>query len=62
MKIHIAFSRDAEVWRFPIETVSNSEEGFERAYQGSCLLAHWPLGLTPGESWSVELGFSLRES
>jgi len=57
MKIKVAFSRDAALWRFPIETVSNSDAGFERAYQGSCLLAHWPLELGPGDDWSVELCF-----
>jgi len=61
MEIKIAFSRDAVLWRFPIETVSNSDAGFERAYQGSCLLAHWPLELKPGEDWSVELYFVLPE-
>ena len=59
MEIGVAFSRDAALWRFPIEAVSNSEAGFERAYQGSCLLTHWPLQLGPGETWSVELHFSL---
>jgi alpha-amylase len=39
----------------PIETVSNSELGFERVYQGSALVAVWPLRLGPGESISVSL-------
>ncbi|MEZ0240626.1 MAG: alpha-amylase/4-alpha-glucanotransferase domain-containing protein [Chloroflexota bacterium] len=43
----------ADAWWAPIETVSNSEEGFERVYQGSALLLSWPLQLEPGDSWSV---------
>jgi hypothetical protein len=39
----------------PIETVSNSEAGFERVYQGSALLVRWPLRLAPGERASVRL-------
>jgi hypothetical protein len=35
---------------FPVETVSNSESGFEKVYQGSCLIQRWPLTLAPGES------------
>ena len=62
MEIKVSFSRDAVLWRFPIETVSNSDAGFERAYQGSCLLAHWPLELGPGEDWSVELRFGLEST
>lgn len=34
---------------YPVETVSNSEAGFERSYQGSCLLFRWPIRLDPGE-------------
>ena len=32
----------ADAWWSPIETVSNSEAGFERVYQGSALLVSWP--------------------
>ena len=35
----------ADAWWAPIETVSNSENGFERVYQGSGLLLSWPLRL-----------------
>lgn len=39
----------ADAWWAPIETVSNSEAGFERVYQGSGLLLSWPIRLAPGE-------------
>ena len=39
----------ADAWWSPIETVSNSESGFERVYQGSNLLLSWPVRLAPGE-------------
>ncbi len=38
----------ADAWWSPIETISNSEAGFERVYQGSALLLSWPLRLAPG--------------
>jgi 4-alpha-glucanotransferase len=44
-----------EFWVAPIETVSESEEGFERVYQGSQILAVWPLELAPGECWKGRL-------
>jgi alpha-amylase len=34
-------SPEAELWRLPIETVSQSEKGFERAYQGTALFFVW---------------------
>ena len=40
----------ADAWWSPIETVSNSELGFERMYQGSTLLLSWPARIEPGET------------
>jgi alpha-amylase len=42
----------ADAWWAPIETVSNSEDGYERVYQGSALLLSWPVRLAPGGRWS----------
>ncbi len=39
----------ATAWWSPIETISNSESGFERIYQGSALVLVWPTELVPGE-------------
>ena len=43
-----------------VETISQSEDGFERTYQGSCLLAHRKLRLAPGQS--EEHTFTLKIS
>ena len=48
----------ADAWWSPIETVSNSESGFERVYQGSALLLSWQVRLEPG---SVSR-FAVRQS
>jgi hypothetical protein len=50
----------ATAWWSPIETISNSELGFERVYQGSAFVAVWPLQLAPGESLSVSLDQQVR--
>ena len=44
-----------EFWVAPIETVSESEEGFERVYQGSQILALWRPPLTTQKTWSTRL-------
>jgi alpha-amylase len=41
-------------WIAPIETVSESELGFERVYQGSQILALWPVEIAAGSSWRGE--------
>ncbi len=45
----------ADAWWSPIETVSNSESGFERVYQGSTLLLSWPARIEPGETRRFEV-------
>ncbi len=44
----------SRLWISPIETVSESEEGFERVYQGSQILGVWDVALDPAEPWSAE--------
>lgn len=45
----------AEYWIAPIETVSESETGFERVYQGSQILAVWRPDLTSQRAFSCRL-------
>jgi len=39
----------SQLWRFPLETISQSESGPEKTYQGTVLLFHWRFSLKPGE-------------
>jgi alpha-amylase len=58
MKVVLKTDKKCNLWRFPLETVSLSESGFERIFQGSCLLLYWPLDFGPKEEFrvSIELG------
>jgi len=49
-----------EFWISPIETISESEEGFERVYQGSQILAVWPVELVAGKPWTGEISLSVE--
>ncbi|NOZ23451.1 MAG: DUF1926 domain-containing protein [Planctomycetes bacterium] len=49
------FSVSCEVWVYPIQTVSQSESGFELVYQGSCIIPRWPIAIDPGKSWAVTI-------
>ncbi len=51
-----------EFWLAPIETVSESEEGFERIYQGSQILAVWPLELVAEKTWQARLMLSVSKA
>jgi 4-alpha-glucanotransferase len=51
-----------DFWIAPIEAVSESEDGFERVYQGSQILAVWPLESEPGATWNGRLVFRVERS
>ena len=53
--VETRLSEPGDLWWAPVETVSNSEGGFERSYQGAGILVSWPLALEPGASRSVTL-------
>jgi len=72
---HVAFGNEYEGVRivaspepaarltwYPVETVSNSEGGFERVYQGSCLLFRWPVDLAPGARTVRTMRFRVSQS
>jgi alpha-amylase len=52
----------AEVWCAPVETISNSEAGFERVYQGAGMLLTWPLSLAGGASRTVTVRHAVTTS
>ena len=56
LELSTSFDPPASAWWSPIETVSNSEYGFERIYQGSALVGTWPMDLAPGERSTVSVG------
>ena len=56
-----AFSHPVSTWFFPLMTVSKSEEGFERTYQGSSLLFLHPIDLSPGQKVWFQIGLELIE-
>ncbi|MGZ3514527.1 MAG: alpha-amylase/4-alpha-glucanotransferase domain-containing protein [Thermodesulfobacteriota bacterium] len=60
MKVVLRTDKNGDLWRFPIETVSLSESGFEKIFQGSCLLLYWPLDLEPEKRFEVELELGIE--
>lgn len=60
IQVDAALSRPATVWRFPLEGISASEAGYERNYQGTLILPWWQVELSSGDTWSLDLNFSLK--
>ena len=58
-ELQLKYSPAVELWRFPVETVSQSEEGFESVYQGSCIAGCWNVQLEPGQSRQFQAGLEI---
>ncbi|MGH9433831.1 MAG: alpha-amylase/4-alpha-glucanotransferase domain-containing protein, partial [Terriglobia bacterium] len=50
LRIHLKGDPAVRWWIAPIETISQSESGFERVYQGSAVMAVWNVDLPGGTS------------
>jgi alpha-amylase len=57
----LALDRPSSFWRFPIETVSQSESGFERTYQSSALLPNWKISLEAGQKWGTKIVMRIED-
>ncbi|MBM4452539.1 MAG: DUF1926 domain-containing protein, partial [Chloroflexi bacterium] len=60
IELEMTASPAITLWRFPVESVSNSEGGIERIYQSSCLLLLLPISLAAGEGVSLDLIWTVR--
>lgn len=59
LEIALELGSAAHIWWMPIETISQSEAGFERVYQASCVLPLWDIRLVPKEKWETSLKYEL---
>ncbi len=58
--VHFEFDKPTEIWRYPCETVSQSEGGFERNYQSSCVLPIYRLFVEARGEFSTSFKIRLQ--
>ena len=58
--LSIGSKSECSVWRYPVETVSQSEDGFERNYQNSCLLLVNEFELTSEKPVNMQFSITIR--
>jgi len=59
-ELSLDLSPKGQLWRFPLETFSRWESGFQKMYQGTVLLFHWPFSLKPGGKIPLRITLSLE--
>ena len=52
--VNLNIDRPSGIWAFPIQTVSQSEAGFELVHQSVCVQPHWIIAGDQDGRWSVE--------
>jgi len=60
--IALKASRSTNFWTFPIETVSQSEAGFELVHQSVAVLPHWLVTADQDGRWSVTMQMAVDTS
>jgi len=55
VSVQMIFNRPSSLWAFPVESVSQSESGFELVHQSVCVLPHWTISGDSQGQWSVGL-------
>ncbi|MHC5040472.1 MAG: alpha-amylase/4-alpha-glucanotransferase domain-containing protein [Planctomycetota bacterium] len=55
VRLELALTPAASVYLLPVETVSQSESGFELLYQQSCVIPWWPVARKTGESFKAAI-------
>lgn len=60
LAVLLEWNRSGDLWRLPVETISQSEAGFERIYQSSCVVPQWRIDLDPGVPWSLGLRLTVE--
>jgi hypothetical protein len=61
VEITLGFSKTAHLWQFPLHTISQSESGYEKVYQGTVLLPNWHVSLGPKGTWKSVMTFNFKE-
>jgi hypothetical protein len=58
--VGVSWSRPGGLWCYPIETVSQSEGGFEGVYQSSAVVPHWHVTADETGRWDVQIRLALE--
>jgi len=60
--VNLHLSRPSGIWTFPVETVSQSEGGFELVHQSVVVEPHWIVEADADGRWSVTMTLALDTS
>ena len=60
-ELELEIDRPLTIWRYPVESISNSEAGLEKVYQCSCVVILLPLTVGPGQTASFNYSWRVMK-
>jgi len=58
--VDLELDRSGSLWALPVETVSQSEAGFELVHQSVCVIPHWHIEPCESGTWAVRMTMRTR--
>ena len=62
LDVSLEVAQPAGIWTQPIQTVSQSESGYELVHQSCSVMPHWEFIAPPDGRWSTKISLSLDTS
>jgi 4-alpha-glucanotransferase len=59
IEVQLQSDRPTDWWAYPVQTVSQSESGFELVHQSVCVLPHWNVRPDANGRWTVRLRLAM---
>ncbi len=59
MEIQLIADQRTQWWTYPVETVSQSEAGFELVHQSVCVIPHWQIRANAVGRWSMRMRMAI---
>jgi 4-alpha-glucanotransferase len=60
INVGLTLDRPSGIWAFPVETVSQSEGGFELVHQSVCVQPHWMVRGDAEGRWGMKMQLSMK--
>ena len=61
LSVSLEFPEPVDLWRFPVETISQSVDSYELIYQSSCMVPKWSFQVKPEEQYDIRFKISVNE-
>lgn len=61
LDVTMKFDRPTSLWSFPVETVSQSEAGFELVHQSICIQPHWLITGDREGKWTLQMQLAVAK-